>query len=96
MDQALRLWEERMRAAIKEGREGIFMKTWTMMYKKYQNDFNLCSGNLFLIIQIFGFAESRLREKALVRKVRLVNQHQGCCMLLYSYSPIHLNYLLQV
>ena len=27
MDQALRLWEERMRAAIKEGREGIFMKT---------------------------------------------------------------------
>ena len=40
---------------------------------KNQNDFNLCSGNLFLIIQIFGFAESRLREKALVRKVRLVN-----------------------
>ena len=34
MDQALKLWEERMRAAIKEGREGIFMKTWKMMYKK--------------------------------------------------------------
>ena len=35
MDQALKLWEERMRAAIKEGREGIFMEfLWTMMYKK--------------------------------------------------------------
>ena len=33
MDQALKLWEERMRAAIKEGREGIFMETWTMTYK---------------------------------------------------------------
>ena len=31
MDQALKLWEERMRAAIKEGREGI-------CYGKVYND----------------------------------------------------------
>ena len=73
MDQALKLWEERMRAAIKEGREGIFMETWTMTYKNLKWLQSVLWKFVFDSIQIFGFAESRLREKALVRKVRKVN-----------------------